>query len=149
MSNVFVPKHIREEEAAAAAAASVKDAYVRLDPTKLDQDELDRLPTPSGWRILVLPYAGPSVSKGGILMTDSYQDQQSRTTVVGYVVSMGSEAYGDERKFPSGPWCKKGDWIVFGRYAGARFKIDGGELRLLNDDEVLAVLSDPDEISHV
>jgi co-chaperonin GroES (HSP10) len=159
-SSVFVPKHIREEQArdavAAAAATAeekkavdLKDAYSRLDPEKLDQDEIDRLPTPSGWRIMVLPYAGKKQTDGGIYIPEQVQEQNSRTTVVGYVVSMGSDAYADKAKFPTGPWCKKGDWIVFGRYAGARFKIDGGELRLLNDDEILAVLSDPDAISHV
>lgn len=153
----FVPKAEREEQLAAVAAAAettkeavnFSDAYSRLDPEKLDQDELDRLPTPSGWRVLVLPYAGKKTTDGGIYIPEAVQEQNSRTTVVGYVVALGSEAYADKAKFSSGPWCKKGDWIVFGRYAGARFKIDGGELRLLNDDEVLAVLSDPDAIKHV
>ena len=54
--------------------------------------------------------------------------------------------YKDDGKFPTGPWCKEKDWILFGRYAGARIKIDGGELRLLNDDEVMAVVKDPEYV---
>jgi len=53
-----------------------------------------------------------------------------------------------KEKFPEGPWCKKGDWIIFARYAGSRIKIDGGEIRLLNDDEVLATVERPEDIFH-
>ena len=59
---------------------------------------------------------------------------------MGLILSMGSDAYADKDKFPNGPWCKKGDWVVFARYAGSRVKIEGGEIRILNDDEVLAKL---------
>jgi co-chaperonin GroES (HSP10) len=62
---------------------------------------------------------------------------------------VGELAYGDTEKFPHGPWCKKGDWIVFGRYAGARISIDGGEIRILNDDEVLATIADPEDLVHM
>jgi co-chaperonin GroES (HSP10) len=60
-------------------------------------------------------------------------------------------AYKDSAKFgdQAKPWCKKGDWIIFGRYAGSRFKIEGGEVRLLNDDEVLASINSPDDIMHL
>jgi len=62
------------------------------------------------------------------------------------ILSMGSDAYADKDKFPNGPWCKKGDWVVFARYAGSRVKIDGGEIRILNDDEILAKLKDPKDV---
>ena len=67
-------------------------------------------------------------------------------TVVGYVVSLGPDAYSDSHKFPEGAWCKEGDWVIFGRYAGARFQIEGGDMRLLNDDEILACIDDPEAI---
>jgi hypothetical protein len=51
-----------------------------------------------------------------------------------------------QRKFPNGPWCQAGDWVIFGRYAGARFKIEGGEVRILNDDEIIARVDDPNDI---
>ena len=62
---------------------------------------------------------------------------------------MGPLAYADTVKFPAGPWCKKGDWIIFGRYAGARMNIDGGEIRILNDYEILATIHDPEDIMHM
>ena len=67
-------------------------------------------------------------------------------TVVGYVLKQGPLAYKDSEKFPNGPWCKPKDWVVFARYAGSRFRIDGGEVRILNDDEIIATISDPDDI---
>ena len=71
------------------------------------------------------------------------------TPNTGYVVSLGPDAYKDQYKFPDGAWGKKGDWVLFGRYAGSRFKIQGAEPRLLNDDEVLAVITDPRDIINV
>ena len=67
----------------------------------------------------------------------------------GYVLKVGALAYADQSKFPTGAWCKKGDWIIFGRYAGARIPIDGGEIRLINDDEVLGVVNSPEDILHM
>ncbi len=60
---------------------------------------------------------------------------------------MGPDCYNDKR-FSDGPWCKVGDWVVFARYAGSRIEIEGGEVRLLNDDEVLATVQDPTDILH-
>jgi co-chaperonin GroES (HSP10) len=60
--------------------------------------------------------------------------------------AMESDAYADKEKFPNGPWCKQGDWVVFGRYAGSRIRIDGGEVRLLNDDEILGTVDNPEDI---
>ena len=107
---------------------------------------LERLPNPTGWRLLVLPYKGQGKTKGGILLTDEAIQEQSYTTVTGLVLKMGLDCYKDENRFPNGPWCKKGDWIIFGRYAGSRFGIDGGEVRILNDDEIIAVVKDPEDI---
>ena len=67
-------------------------------------------------------------------------------TIVGLVVKQGPDAYSDSDKFPEGPWCKEGDWVIFGRYAGARFNIEGGDMRLLNDDEILATVNNPEDI---
>ena len=59
---------------------------------------------------------------------------------------MGPDAYADKTKYPNGPWCKEGDWVVFARYAGSRVKIEGGEIRILNDDEILSTVKDPTDI---
>ena len=63
-----------------------------------------------------------------------------------FVTKLGSIAYKDEDKFPDGPWCSEKDWIIFPRYAGSRFRIEGGEVRIINDDEVLATIANPDDI---
>jgi co-chaperonin GroES (HSP10) len=72
-------------------------------------------------------------------------------TVVAYVLKVGPAAYQDRNKFgeDSVAWCKESDWVCIGRYAGARFKIDGGEVRIINDDEVIATILEPDDIKHV
>ena len=107
---------------------------------------LERLPDPTGWRILVLPYKGQGKTKGGILLTDETMEERGYSTVTGLVLKTGPDAYKDEKRFSNGPWCKKNDWIIFGRYAGSRFGIDGGEVRILNDDEIIAVVKDPEDI---
>ena len=133
---------------------SLAQAYVKrdekiLDPNKLEDSSLERLPKPTGWRLLVLPYRGKGKTEGGVLLPDQVVDRDSVATVCGYVLSVGPLAYYDKDKFPGDPWCEEKDWIIFGRYAGARFKIDGGEVRILNDDEVIAVIQDPEDILHI
>ena len=81
-----------------------------------------------------------------MLLTDKAIEEQQLTTNVGLILSMGSDAYADKNKFPNGPWCEKGDWVVFAKYAGSRVKIEGGEIRILNDDEILAKLKDPKDV---
>jgi co-chaperonin GroES (HSP10) len=136
-----------------ASVVSLKKAYVPpkqkiLDPDKLDESSLERLPKPTGWRLLILPYRGKGQTEGGVLLPDQTIDRESVATVCGYVLSVGPLAYKDKEKFPTGPWCGEKDWVIFGRYSGARFKIDGGEVRILNDDEIIAVIQDPEDILH-
>jgi co-chaperonin GroES (HSP10) len=92
---------------------------------------------------------GPSKSKGGLYLPDEAVERTQLTTVVGYVLKVGDLAYADKDKFPEGPWCKAKDWVIFGRYAGSRFKIEGGEVRILNDDEIIAKIKNPEDIIHV
>lgn len=130
----------------------LEDAYQKdgsLDVAKLEESVLDRIPKPTGWRIVLLPYRGAEKTKGGIVLADQTRAREQVATVCGYVLSVGDLAYKDESKFPSGPWCAKGDWVIFGRYAGARINIDGGEVRILNDDEILARIQDPQDILHL
>ena len=132
---------------------SIKEAYVNLeekvlDPQKIDVSMMDRLPSPTGWRLLILPYRGKGKTEGGVLLPDAVIDRESLATVCGFVLKAGPLAYDDKEKFPGGAWCKEKDWVIFGRYAGSRFKIDGGEVRILNDDEIIAVIQDPEDILH-
>ena len=85
-------------------------------------------------------------SKGGIILTDKTIEDSQLTASVAMVLAVGDDAYQDKEKFPNGPWCKQGDWVVFGRYAGSRIRIDGGEVRLLNDDEILGTVDNPEDI---
>ena len=120
-----------------------------IDPNNLPANLVDRLPQPTGWRILVLPYQGTGKTKGGILLADETVEMHQVATVCGYVLRMGPDAYKDKDKFSEGPWCKEKEWVIFGRYAGSRLKIEGGEIRLLNDDEILAKISNPEDILHL
>tara|TARA_R100000654_G_scaffold51376_1_gene77552 strand:+ start:599 stop:1057 length:459 start_codon:yes stop_codon:yes gene_type:complete len=113
----------------------------------LSNKESSKLPKPTGWRLLVLPFKMKEKTKGGIIMSDMTIERQQVASQCGLVVALGEQCY-DKERYPEGPWCKKGDWVVFARYAGSRIQIDGGEVRLLNDDEILATIENPEDIFH-
>ena len=131
----------------------VADAYIQeqsrvLDPTLLDKTVLDRMPQPTGWRMLVLPYAGKAKTEGGILLTKQTTDREALATVVAYVVKKGPLCYNNESRYGETPWCEEKQWVLIGRYSGSRFKLeDGAEVRIINDDEVIATILDPDDIA--
>ena len=77
----------------------------RFDPNTMDQSVLDRIPRPTGWRIVVLPFRASKKSKGGILLAEQAVERQNLATVCGYVLDVGPLAYRDTEKFPEGPWC--------------------------------------------
>jgi len=117
----------------------------QITPENLES-HADKLPNPTGYRLLILPFSPPEKTKGGIVIAKQTLEKERIATVVGLVVRKGPDAYSDLDKFPDGPWCEEGDWVIFGRYAGARFNIDGGDMRLLNDDEILATVNNPEDI---
>ena len=98
-----------------------------------------------------MPFQGAEKTQGGLYIPDEVRDREAVATVVAYVLRIGPLAYDDPNKFgpDSEPWCKEGDWVCIGRYAGSRFKIEGGEVRIINDDEVIATISDPQDIKSV
>ena len=118
-----------------------------LNPENI-KGQVDELPEPSGWRILVLPFTPKEKTKGGIIIAPEALDKFRIATTCGYVLKMGPLCYADKEKYQD-PWCKKGDWVIFARYAGSRLPIQGGEIRLLNDDEVLGTIEDPESLLHV
>ena len=149
----MIKAHAIDLDAAKEGVANLEDAYkekvqTTLDPSALGQSLLEKMPNPTGWRLLILPYKGKGRTESGIYLPDKVVEEQSVSTQVGYVLKVGELAYQDGDKFPDGPWCAKGDWVMFARYAGSRFKIDGGEVRILNDDEILAKISNPEDILH-
>lgn len=111
----------------------------------METSQINKLPNPTGWRLLVLPYKRKEKTKGGIILTDKSLEESQIASSIGLVLRVGPDAYKDKTRFPTGAWCKEKDWIIFGKYAGSRISIEGGEVRLMNDDEVLGVISDPED----
>ena len=118
---------------------------VGVEPSKKEEP---KLPKPTGWRLLVLPFKMKETTKGGLVLAETTLERQQVASQVGLVMAMGPQCYKDKERYPEGPWCKEKDWVMFARYAGSRIKIDGGEMRLLNDDEVLATIDSPEDILH-
>jgi len=102
-----------------------------------------QLPEPQGYKLLIILPSIEEKTDGGVYLPDQMRKAEETASIVGFVMKLGPLAYRDEGKFPSGPWCKEGDWIVFRSYSGTRFKIHGREFRLINDDSVEALVSDP------
>ena len=194
-------------------AEDLSDCYVAeeervLDPSLVDKSVIERLPQPTGWRILIAPFKPAQKSKGGILLSpktieedvvqtqvgfvlkmgpSAYADKQRYPdgawriliapfkpaqkskggillspktieedvvqTQVGFVLKMGPSAYADKQRYPDGAWCKEREWVIFARYAGSRFRLNGdkkaafgSEVRILNDDEILGTILDPNDI---
>ena len=114
-------------------------------PTKTN---LEKLPDPTGWRILVMPFQVKEETKGGIIIAQETLDRARAAVQVGYVLKKGPLCYADKERYPTGAWCEEKDWVIFARYAGSRMEIDGGEIRMLNDDEVLGTIGNPEDILH-
>ena len=121
---------------------------VKKSNKKIEKKEEPKLPQPTGWRLLVLPFKMKEKTKGGLMLAETTLEKQQVASQVGLVMAMGPDCYKDKERYSDGPWCKVNDWIMFARYAGSRIKIDGGEMRLLNDDEVLATIDSPEDILH-
>ena len=103
---------------------SLADAYTekpRLNPEMIGKSLLDRMPNPTGWRLLILPYQGKGKTAGGIFLPSDTVEKNQVSTQVGYVLKVGPLAYKDPEKFPSGAWCAEKQWVMFARYAGTPF----------------------------
>ena len=130
----------------------LSEAYVNaddrvLDPTLLDKKILERMPQPTGYRMVVIPYKGKTTTEGGIQLLKETVDREALATVVALVLKMGPLCYNDKEKFGDTPWCKEQQGVLIGRYAGARMKLeDGEEIRIINDDEVIGTILDPNDI---
>ena len=134
---------------------ALEDKYKKQDEAKPEplnpeniKSQVDQLPEPAGGSLLVLPFTPKEKTKGGIIIAPEALDKFRIATTCGYVLKMGPLCYKDKDKFED-PWCKKGDWVIFARYAGSRLPIQGGEVRILNDDEVLGTIEDPESLLHV
>src|SRR5262252_3980022 len=104
---------------------------------------------PAGYRILVrIPHLDVKMTNG-LYRPDSSRSLEETASLIGEVIALGECAYADADKFPDGPWCRVGDFIAMRAYSGTRFKIDGTEYRLINDDTVEAVVSQPQRMERV
>jgi co-chaperonin GroES (HSP10) len=153
---LYVPEHVaaranKEKQTASLDTAYVDESKKVLDPNLLEKSLTERLPQPTGWRILVMPYQGKGKTDSGIIIPNEVREREALATVVAYVLKLGPLAYQDPNKFGDNaePWCQEGQWVCIGRYAGSRFKIDGGEVRIINDDEVIATILEPDDVKQV
>ena len=129
MNKLIVPKHVWDGK-----------------KKEKQKQEVEKVPEPTGFRIVLFPLRLESKTTAGIHLTDDTIDQSQITTNICKVLKLGKDAYKDKKRFPNGAWCKEGDWVLITKYAGSRIRIDGGELRIINDDEILAVLDDPRDI---
>ena len=142
-----IPKHKNALEEKYQTASDLTEDKKVLDPETIEEQR-SQLPEPSGWRLLVLPFTPKEKTKGGIIIAQESLEKLRIATNCGYVIKLGPLAYHDKEKYPTGPWCKKGEWVIFARYAGSRLPIEGGEVRLLNDDEVLGTIDNPESVLH-
>ena len=108
------------------------------------EQKATQLPEPTGWKLLcVVPDVSDTFENSTIVKADTFMKSEEHATTVLFVLKVGPDAYKDESKFPSGAWCKAGDFVLVRTYSGTRFKIYGKEFRLLNDDQIDAVVEDP------
>ena len=127
---------------------------IQLPPTIQPKDKQDEsapaeekassLPEPTGWKLLcIVPGVSDTFENSSIVKAETFMKSEEHATTVLFVLKVGPDAYKDTNKFPTGPWCKAGDFILVRTYSGTRFKIFGKEFRLINDDQVDAVVQDP------
>jgi len=124
----------------------MSEAIETLAPEEmLSQEDIEaQLPKPVGYRVLVaLPQVEETFGDTGLLKSTTTMNQEHIMSIIGLVLDMGEQAYSDEERFPSGPWCKPGDYVMFRMNTGTRFKVGGVEYRLMNDDSIEAIVADP------
>lgn len=138
MEKVLYPPVVPETtiaEPVVSAPAKVEE----VTPEMIDA----ALPRPAGFKLLVtLPEVEDKLG-GFLIKAEETKHVEQMTSVVALVVDVGPEAYGDTSRFPSGPWCKQGDYVLIGPYRGQRFTVYGREYRIINDDCVEGVVADP------
>lgn len=102
-----------------------------------------RIPTPVGYKMLVVKPELEEKTEGGIIKPHEFLRKEEAGAVVGLVLKQGDLCYKDENKFPTGPWCNEGDFVLLRAYSGSRFTIDGKEFIIVNDDMIEGVVADP------
>ena len=132
--------------ASSLATAEVSETEEKVAEIKIDESETrkaSQMPKPKGYKILIALPEPDEKTDGGIIKSSQTIYNEEVGSIVGFVLDMGPDAYANHGRFPTGPFCKKGDWIVMRSYSGTRFLVHGREFRLINDDTVEAVVEDP------
>ena len=132
--------------ASSLATAEVPEAEEKVAEIKIDESaarKASQMPRPKGYKILIALPEPDEKTDGGIIKASQTIHAEEVGSIVGFVLDMGPDAYSSKDRFPTGAFCKKGDWIVMRSYTGTRFLVHGKEFRLINDDSVEAVVEDP------
>ena len=108
-----------------------------------EPQKASQLPDPKGYKLLIALPEPDEKTEGGIIKAKQTMEVEEIGSICGFVLKMGPDAYQDAKRFPNGPYCVEGDWVLMRSYSGTRFKIHGKEFRLINDDTVEAVVDDP------
>ena len=125
------------------------EALAEVGTVSIEEDTAEKpraahqLPDPKGYKILIGLPEPETASEGGILKAQETIEAEEVGSIIGFVIMLGPDAYSDKSRFPSGAYCKEGDFIMMRSYSGTRFKVHGKEFRLINDDSVEAVVEDP------
>jgi co-chaperonin GroES (HSP10) len=116
---------------------------IDIEATKEQVEKAKLLPEPKGYRILCAVPQVEEEYEGGLIKAEDTKKTEEQTTVVLFIVKMGDLCYADKERFPTGPWCKEGDFVLTRPYSGTRVVIHGREFRVIHDDTVEAVVQDP------
>lgn len=138
MSELILPKYLKD---LIENETELKDESIEAPG---DEAKARQLPKPKGWKLLcAVPPAEDTFDDSVLVKAAISQRIEEQTTTVLFVVAVGPDAYKDTNKFPSGPWCAEGDFVLVRTYSGTRFTIHGREFRMINDDQVEGVVEDP------
>jgi co-chaperonin GroES (HSP10) len=138
MSELILPKYLKD------LIQDEKELHEESVEAPADEGKARQLPKPKGWKLLcAVPPAEDTFDDSVLVKAAVSQRIEEQTTTVLFVVAIGPDAYKDINKFPSGPWCEEGDFVLVRTYSGTRFTIHGREFRMINDDQVEGVVEDP------
>lgn len=126
---------------------SVKQVTTEEAEAQSVEEKAKQVPDPQGWKILCALIEADEEFESGLIKADVTKKTEEITSPVLFVIKLGPSAYKDTEKFPDGPWCKQGDFVITRPYTGTRIMIHGREFRVINDDQVEAVVQDPRGIS--
>lgn len=140
----FYPKITESDNRLYDPLRNIENRMPPIEETLTDEQLEQALPKPCGHKLLIaLPKPEEKFEGSSLVKVDVTKSNEEVLSIIGIVLDMGPDAYMDKERFPSGPWCKVGDYILTGPYKGQRFKLNGQEFRILNDDSLEATVNDP------